>query len=106
MYGPVPIGSLTRPSAFERYSLGAICSDENATFAGIAGSGAHNVRTNVFASVASSLATLLWLVSVPHDALSSYEIRSPPPAASVPAGSVPGGSVVADAVDPTVVATS
>ena len=32
---------------FARYSLGAICSDENATLAGIARSGAHSVSTNV-----------------------------------------------------------
>ena len=67
----MPIGALTRPSVFARYSLGAICSDENATLAGIAGSGAHSVSTNVVASVASSLATLLVFASVPQVALSS-----------------------------------
>ena len=54
-----------------RYSLGAICSDEKATLAGIARSGAHSVSTNVVASVASSFATLLVFVSVPQVALSS-----------------------------------
>ena len=71
MYGPVPIGSLMRPSVFSRYSLGAMPSEANGTLAGIAGSGLHSVSTNVWASTASSLATLLVFVSVPHDALSS-----------------------------------
>ena len=82
----------------DRYSLGAICSDENATFAAIAGSGAHSVSTNVCGSGASSLATLLvFVVGAAGRAL--VVTGSAPPAASVPAGSVPGGSVVANAVD-------
>ena len=44
------------PPAFSRYSDGAICNAENATFAGMAGSGVHKVNFTVDASTASSLA--------------------------------------------------